>query len=149
MNIINSMQWHDLQLWFSTKIRCTINHTPRLTHQLIRCSTCFQTCRQHNTLIVRYTYTRPLSTLWRLSKLTFWRRKHGVKTVNDIYIPEKAIAFDTTLRNANDIHSLEITGFGTTLSNDNHSLLKYSAQKHSEKHYQKHRARSDQVYEKH
>ena len=74
-----------------------------------------------------------------------------MKTVNDIYIQEKAIGFDTTLTNANDIHSLEITGFGTTLknTNDNHSLLKYSAQEHSEKHYQKHKARSDQVYEKH
>ena len=74
-----------------------------------------------------------------------------MKTVNDIYIPEKAIGFDNTLRNANDNHSLEITGFGTTLknTNDNHSLLKYSAQEHSEKHYQQHRARLDQVYEKH
>ena len=74
-----------------------------------------------------------------------------MKTVNDIYIPEKGVGFDTTMRNANDIHSLEITGFGTTLknTNDNHSLLKHSAQEHSEKHYQKHRARSDQVYEKH
>ena len=73
------------------------------------------------------------------------------KRLMTFYIPEKAIGFDTTLRNANDIHSLEITGFGTTLknTNDNHSLLKYSAQEHSEKHYQKHRARSDQVYEKH
>ena len=66
-----------------------------------------------------------------------------MKTVNDIhvYIPEKVIGFDTTLRNANDIHSLEIVGFGTTLKNTNDSLQKYSAQEH--------RACSDQVYEKH